>query len=384
MPRNLILCLDGTSNRFKRDNTNVLKWFAMLSRSGEEQVLYYQPGIGTSTPLGIYGRLAKRVIRLLDLAFAILLKQHVCDAYRFLMRTYRPGDRIYIFGFSRGAYSARVLAGMIHAVGLLSAHNDEMLDYAWDMYKRFPEDDEGWKQVARFKKIFGARAPEPKIELLGLWDTVSSVRYLGRDLNFRHTRDNPSVLHVRHAVALDERRAYFRQNTWKPFEQVPKQDPCEVWFAGVHCDVGGGYFATESGLANVALQWMRDECSALPNPVLFDDSVAAEYLVSRDGENVVCPDPLAGSHESLKWYWWPLELLPRKKWVPDANNQYHEKIVFPLGRRRVPLDGCKVHHSVQQRIAAGMFARGLLPENVIFVAAPAAPASPTAQQPSAA
>ena len=382
MPRNLILCLDGTSNRFKRDNTNVLKWFAMLSRSGENQVLYYQPGIGTSTPLGIYGRITRRVIRLLDLAFAILLKQHVCDAYRFLMRTYKPGDRIYIFGFSRGAYTARVLAGMIHAVGLLSAHNDEMLEYAWDIYKRFPEGDEGWKQVARFNKIFGARDPDPKIELLGLWDTVSSVRYMGRDLNFRHTRDNPSVLHVRHAIALDERRAYFRQNTWKTATEVPRQDPREVWFSGVHCDVGGGYFAQESGLANVALKWMRDECSALPNPVLFDSALADDYLVAQDGEHVVCPNPLADPHESLKWYWWPLELLPRKKWVRDADARYHEKIVFPLGRRRMPANGCMAHVSVEQRIKAGKFSRDLLPQDVVFVDAPAVPANPTGQPPS--
>lgn len=367
MPRNLILCLDGTSNRFKRDNTNVLKWFAMLSRSGEEQVLYYQPGIGTSTPLGIYGRVTKRIIRVLDLAFAILLKQHVCDAYRFLMRTYKPGDRIYIFGFSRGAYSARVLAGMIHAVGLLSAHNDEMLDYAWDIYKRLPEGDEGWRQVSRFRKIFGARNPVPKIELLGLWDTVSSVRYLGRDLSFRHTRDNPSVSHVRHAIALDERRAYFRQNTWKSAQEVPQQDPREVWFAGVHCDVGGGYLSAESGLANLALEWMRNECAALPSPVLFDVEAADAYLVAQDGKEVVRANALADRHESLKWYWWPLELLPRKRWVRDEAGIYHERIRIPLGRRRTLPPDCKVHRSVKERIDAGKFPRDLLPPNAEFV-----------------
>jgi uncharacterized protein (DUF2235 family) len=378
MARNLVLCLDGTSNRYKRDNTNVLKLFAMLDRSRTDQVVYYQPGIGTITPIGETSRIRRWFLRLIDLAFGILLKQHCLGAYRFLMQTYQPGDRIYIFGFSRGAYTARVLAGMVQAVGLLPPNNDEMVDFAWKLYKKAPRDPAQWKLLNRFRRIFGVGPRRPTIELLGLWDTVSSVRYLWRNLTFQHTRDNPSVSHVRHAVALDERRAYFRQNLWSPKAQ--KQDLLEVWFPGVHCDVGGGYLSEECGLSNLALRWMLDEAMSLANPVHFDDQAIKRYLPEKAGieeggsdaddtdrDRIVCPDPYAKAHESLKWYWWPVELIPKSYKHEASDGTYHTRWMIPFGRRRFLLKGMKVHRSVKQRIDKGMFDGKLLPEDVEFV-----------------
>ena len=136
MPRKLILCFDGTNDKYSADNTNVVKLYAMLDRTHADQLTYYQPGIGTLLPQGIFGRLRKRLVTLVDSAIAALLQEHVTDGYRFLMRYFRPGDEIFIFGFSRGAYTARVVAGMLHKVGLLSAGNEELLPFAWDMYKR--------------------------------------------------------------------------------------------------------------------------------------------------------------------------------------------------------------------------------------------------------
>ncbi len=374
MTRNLVLCLDGTSNRYKRDNTNVLKLFAMLDRSRTDQVVYYQPGIGTITPLGETSRIRRWFLRLIDLAFGILLKQHCLGGYRFLMQTYQPGDRIYIFGFSRGAYTARVLAGMVQAVGLLPPNNDEMVDFAWKLYRKAPQDPAQWKLVNGFRRIFSVGPRRPTIELLGLWDTVSSVRYLWRNQTFPYTHDNPSVAHVRHAVALDERRAYFRQNLWSPTAQ--KQDLVEVWFPGVHCDVGGGYLAGECGLSNLALRWMLDEAMGLDNPVHFDAQAVQRYLPAGEGgsdaddgagDRVVCPDPCAKAHESLKWYWWPIELIPKSYKRQADDGTYHTRWMIPFGRRRFLLDGMKVHRSVQARIDKGIFDRKLLPENVEFV-----------------
>ena len=127
MPKKLILCLDGTSNQFCRDNTNVVKIAALLDKNAADQMLYYQPGIGTIPPPTVFSRTLKWVLTRLDLAFAILLKHHVQDAYRFLMRHYAPEDEIYVFGFSRGAYTARVLAGMVCKVGLLQKGNEELV-----------------------------------------------------------------------------------------------------------------------------------------------------------------------------------------------------------------------------------------------------------------
>src|SRR5215475_12192259 len=162
MARNIVLCLDGTSNQFAANNTNVVKLYAMLDRTHPDQQLsYYQPGIGTSTPPGIFGRFGKWVAKVIDLATAWFLSQHVCDAYRYLMRYYQEGDQIYIFGFSRGAYTARAVAAMVHKVGLLTQGNDELLPFAWDMFAS--QSDE--KIYKGFKATFSREVP---IHFLGL------------------------------------------------------------------------------------------------------------------------------------------------------------------------------------------------------------------------
>ena len=116
MTRNIILCLDGTSNQYSATNTNVIKLYAMLDRTRNDQLSYYQPGIGTIPPPGVWGRFKRWFFTQLDLAIAWLLSQHVTDAYRFLMRYYQEGDSIFIFGFSRGAYTARAVAAMLYKV----------------------------------------------------------------------------------------------------------------------------------------------------------------------------------------------------------------------------------------------------------------------------
>ncbi len=136
MARNVVLCLDGTSNQYAATNTNVVKLYAMLDRARNDQLAYYQPGIGTFPPPGVWGRVKRWVATRLDLAIAWLLSEHVTDAYRFLMRYYQEGDSIFIFGFSRGAYTARAVAAMLHKVGLLTQGNEELIPFAWDIFKR--------------------------------------------------------------------------------------------------------------------------------------------------------------------------------------------------------------------------------------------------------
>jgi uncharacterized protein (DUF2235 family) len=136
------------------------------------------------------------------------LDAHVMDGYEFLMQNYKAGDRICIFGFSRGAYTARALAGMIHKVGLLPAYNYQQVPFAYKMYTR--ADKVGWEQSNGFKKAFSIHVD---IEFLGVWDTVDSVGLFPRRLPF--TTSNTVVRNFRHAVALDERRAKFKANLWK-------------------------------------------------------------------------------------------------------------------------------------------------------------------------
>jgi uncharacterized protein (DUF2235 family) len=255
MPRRIVLCLDGTSNKYAAANTNVVKLYAMLDRATNDQLAYYQPGIGTIAPPGMWGRMKRWIATRLDLAMAWLLEAHVTDAYRYLMRYYQEGDQIFIFGFSRGAYTARAVAAMVYKVGLLTQGNEELIPFVWDTFKR--EHDQ--KIYQGFAQTFSRNVT---IHFLGLWDTVSSVGWAWHPEHLQFTANNRAVQIVRHAVALDERRAYFVQNLWG---QDPPTDIEQVWFPGVHCDVGGGYpegRGGQSSLSKIALRWMVGKAEA--------------------------------------------------------------------------------------------------------------------------
>jgi uncharacterized protein (DUF2235 family) len=352
MPKKLVLCLDGTSNRYCRDNTNVIKLLAMLDKRASDQLVYYQPGIGTIAPPGVFSRTWKWILTRVDLAFSNLLHYHAQDAYRFLMRYHEDGDEIYVFGFSRGAYTARVVAGMLCKVGLLARGNEELVPFAWDIYAQEANDDE----ASGFRDTFGRRVT---VAFVGVWDTVSSVRYAGRDRHFAYTFDNPIVKKARHAIALDERRAYFRQNLLKEPARVG-QDVRQVWFPGVHCDVGGGYVDAQSGLSKIALAWMVGELGA---DLIFNDAAFKRIVPVENANGFASPDPMAQKHESLRGWWWVGELLPKR--IRDPVNYFAYRWILPLGHRRYVNDGAVVHRSVVERMQGGGGAGGgYLPPNL--------------------
>jgi uncharacterized protein (DUF2235 family) len=337
MTRNLILCLDGTSNQYSATNTNVIKLYAMLDRARNDQLSYYQPGIGTIPPPGVWGRFKSWFVTRLDLAIAWLLSQHVTDAYRFLMRYYQDGDSVFIFGFSRGAYTARAVAGMLYKVGLLTQGNEELIPFAWDIFKR--EDDR--TLADGFRKTF---CRPVQVHFLGLWDTVSSVGWAWAPKHFQFTQNNPGVNIVRHAVALDERRAYFVQNLWG---NQPPTDIEQVWFPGVHCDIGGGYAENESGLSAIALKWMVGQAETAG--LFINQQMKATVLPQRDvpGANYVAPCAGGPLHESLKGWWWLAEFIPKRYRDPSAN--FATRWMIHAGRHRHVNDGAKIHQSVFDR-----------------------------------
>ncbi|HEX4826361.1 MAG TPA: DUF2235 domain-containing protein [Candidatus Polarisedimenticolaceae bacterium] len=336
--RRIAVCLDGTSNKYARDKTNVVKLYEMLDRDRSDQLSYYQPGIGTMPPPSIWNTLGRLIVARLDLAIAWLLEQHVCDAYRFLMRTYEPGDSIFLFGFSRGAYTARALAGMIHKVGLLTRGNEELIPFAWDTYKR--KDD--WGEAAGFKKTFARTVP---LHFLGLWDTVRSIGWIWNPESLQFTRDNPSVEIVRHAIALDERRAHFPQNRWTD-QKREDQDVLEMWFPGVHCDVGGGYLEKDSGLSKIGLQWMAGEAQAAGLHV--DASAKARILPEQDTKDRAAPRADAKIHESLRGLWWILEFVPKPYQDPVRN--FARRWMIHAGRHRYVPDDAEVNPAVAERM----------------------------------
>jgi uncharacterized protein (DUF2235 family) len=336
MARNLVLCLDGTSNRFAAANTNVVKLYAILDKRND-QLSYYQPGIGTFAPPGVWGKLKKWFVTRVDLAIAWLLEDHVCDAYRFLMRYYQDGDQIFIFGFSRGAYTARALAAMLYKVGLLTQGNEELIPFAWDVFKK----ERDTKLYAAFRHTFSRKV---SVHFLGLWDTVSSVGWFWNPQYLQFTANNPIVQRVRHAVALDERRAYFVQNLWGHDPREPT-DILQVWFPGTHCDVGGGFVEAQAGLSKIALKWMVEQAKAFGlgiNPV-----AQAVVLPVSDTQDYVAPNPAATLHESLHGLWWIVEYLPKR--IKDPAADFTTRWIFHRGQHRYVAPNPKVHQSVVDR-----------------------------------
>lgn len=203
--RTLVVCLDGTGDQFDHDNSNVVNFVATLKKDDPNQVVYYQSGIGTYDGHGLSGGFTAAM----DMAVGSSLGVHVRDAYEFLMQNYHEHDRICIFGFSRGAYTGRCLAGMLNKVGLLPAHNIAQVQFAYNFFK---DDSEiGWMMSQGFKKTF---CIEVNVYFLGLWDCVASVGLIPRRLPFTKTASN-KIDYFRHAMALDEHRAKFKICRWK-------------------------------------------------------------------------------------------------------------------------------------------------------------------------
>ena len=126
MSKNIVLCCDGTSNQFSEDRTNVIKLYTVLQQNAS-QVTYYHPGIGTMEPTGALTSLSRTVFKVIEMAVGWGLEYDIRDAYVFLMRTYEPGDKVYMFGFSRGAYTVRAVAALLHAYGLARLGNETLV-----------------------------------------------------------------------------------------------------------------------------------------------------------------------------------------------------------------------------------------------------------------
>jgi len=284
--RTLVLCFDETGNQFGLDNSNVAALFSMLRKDDRsQQLVYYQAGIGTNTIPNVATPFWAQVDKILDGAYAKHMDAYIMGGYEFLMENYNEGDKICIFGFSRGAYTAQALAGMVHKVGLLPASDHQQIPFAYKMFSR--DDKTGWAQSIEFKKAFSVNV---KIEFVGVWDTVCSVGLRQHTPPF--TASNTAIRYFRHAISLDEHRVKFMANYYHlrheddqkgtELGEVPlsnqrhshpqneeeydsrstETDVREVWFAGCHRDVGGGsvVHGTRNSLARIPLRWMIRQC----------------------------------------------------------------------------------------------------------------------------
>lgn len=366
MPRRLIVCLDGTWNKPGQKDagvtteTNVLKLSDALSRLPDQIVGYFR-GVGTDRGEKVSGG-----------AFGWGLFDQIKDGYRFLRENFQPSDQIYVLGFSRGAYSARSLAGMVLRCGILKRDADpkfpelgadllttqqdgnlrmDAVDRVFALYKR-AYDEKNRPEVERFKQQF---CHDTGVRLVGVWDTVGAlgipdgvVPFLNKFdksldaklYGFLDTELHPRVEAAYHAVAIDEHRKPFLPTLWTDAKEGPARVNVtgssveQTWFIGAHSNVGGGY--ADAGLSDIALKWMIDR--ATRNGLKFDQAKVAALR----------PSPLAKRRDSLD------------EFVDLGKNGFSSWIDRQLTRfvtvDRPIKDGSWIHDSVNARLAAAMVA----------------------------
>lgn len=246
--KNIVICSDGTGNEYGRNNTNVVET-CVICKKTPAQVVFYDPGVGTGG--WVYTESTGNLEALSDQATGDGLQKNVEDAYKFLMETYEPGDKVYLFGFSRGAFTVRSLAGMLYKCGLLPPDNDNLLEYVSKLYNTDVKKDKNIDTVAAgFKQTFCRPCP---VHFIGVWDTVESL-LMNAGKRWHNVTLNPEARYGYHALAIDERRKDFPPCLWDESQMAAGQTIEQVWFAGVHSNVGGWY--DERGLSNVSLHWM--------------------------------------------------------------------------------------------------------------------------------
>jgi uncharacterized protein (DUF2235 family) len=380
MSKNIILCSDGTGNKGIKDRgTNVFKLFESidLHNSRQKQIVFYDDGVGTSKikPITILGG-----------AFGLGLSRNVRQLYTDLVRCYKPGDKIFLFGFSRGAYTVRVLAGFIDAVGILDIKNAQgdaelqrTVRTAYRLYRKKYRAllseilyySLGWiprlfyrllrvrclaSSADDFRKQFsvkpgkGAIKGRVPIEYIGVWDTVSAVGLPIYELTwlldkaiykfeFRDRTLSQSVKKGCHAISVDDERKTFQPMLWD--EHNEKNNRVEqVWFSGVHSNVGGGY--PRQGMSLVAMQWMMNQAYRSGLRFTKPDQ---DFYASHGNVH----DKLHDSRAGLAVYY---RFKPR-----DIHAMCDDKGVAP-----------KIHESVLDRIIAmsAGYAPGNIPGNVRF------------------
>ncbi len=387
MPKNIVICCDGTGNQIDSTISNVLKLYRILEK-GDRQRVYYNPGIGTIGQKNAWQRFKQEARGVFGLVTGYGLDDDVLGAYRFLSQTYEEGDKVWLFGFSRGAYTVRVLAAFIHVIGVLRPDQLNLAGYALTAFKRSSADSQRVNRrkpgdgktgtdeenhsteleaAWHFSRVIGVKTI--RIEFVGVWDTVASVIIPREDTflpdlqTLRFTRTNSSVKTFRQAMAIDERRRMFRLNAWKegqpyrpapfnPASEIP-QDVLQVWFAGVHADVGGGYPESESGLSKYPLLWMIEEAHAkglLVNRAMVNHLVLGH---PRKGSKhvYVAPDATAKLHVSMTTGWKLLEWLPKRvKWREWRPRRSLLGWYLPRAEPRVIPSGAFIHQTVFERI----------------------------------
>lgn len=284
--KRLIICSDGTWNkpdqldREVRKPSNVVKIARAILPQTDNifQIVYYDEGVGSSNWVAD---------KLLGGFSGVGITKNICDGYRFLSHNYTQGDEIFLFGFSRGAYTVRSLAGFLNLVGLLPKKNIFFLEEAFNYYRQpnviqrvYSNRQRGTVDMTLDEFREENEITTPKIKFVGVWDTVGSLgipvgffqRKFGKKHQFHDTTLGKNIENAYQALAIDEKRKPFAPTLWE-LEPNSGQTLDQQWFAGVHTNIGGGY--DNDGLANCALHWIKE--NAEKHGLRFNDKFLAFY-----------------------------------------------------------------------------------------------------------
>jgi uncharacterized protein (DUF2235 family) len=327
--RRVVVCCDGTWNEpDAAAPTNVARvamGVAPADDTGTRQLLYYHPGVGTRRSERVSGGM-----------FGYGLSRNVRDCYRYIVDTYQPGDQLYFFGFSRGAYTARSTVGLINNCGILRPEHRDRLDDAYRLYKsRDPLTHPRARQGQLFRRSYSWDDADIDIRFVGVWDTVGALgvpidglpipRVLKRQWCFHDATLNDHVRYACQALAIDEKRGPFKPALWAKKPDAPKDQIVEqVWFAGDHCDVGGGHPAPQ--LSEIPLLWMVEHARGRGlafKPDHFEprDREPVGPRNETADEDAVAPDPLGEIHDSRKHFYRLLPSNERRLGAEDQKGQ---------------------------------------------------------------
>lgn len=322
MNKNIVIFSDGTGQEGGHgDDTNVYKLFKAATNRTEEQIVFYDRGLGTDRNF-VTGKL-----------FGLGMSRNIIECYEFIFENYKAGDSIFLFGFSRGAATVRSLSGFIHMFGILPKSRPELIEKAYKIYK--VRDHQ--KRDKKAKEFCEKHHPMwSKIKFLGVWDTVAALGLPNPTLNvivnsikmFQHKFHDfslsPSVESAYHALSIDEERRDFLPTLWDEKLGVG-QSMEQVWFSGVHTDVGGGYPDRE--LADICFIWMVEK--ALEKGFLIHSK---NVLINQGNPNGEMHNPREGIKKAFvvaERSWPELDGFGKKRGKPVIHQSVYKRT---LGR----------------------------------------------------
>ncbi len=318
MGKNIVVFSDGTGQEGGTgNNTNVYKTFGLILDRSPGQVSFYDKGLGTG-----FRKLTGNI-------FGRGFGKNVRQCYQFIFENYQAGDEIFLFGFSRGAATVRSLTGFIHMFGILPKSRTNLIDEAWKIYKISNEDK---RKIAADKFHTSNRTLWATVKFLGVWDTVSALGYpdtsLDKVLNwivphgFHDFNLSGSVINACHALSIDDVRKNFHPLYIEPGSNE-KGELKQVWFMGMHTDVGGGY--AETGLSDIVLEWM----------IGYAVKHGLRIYADPNRERGLCTPNANGYMHNSRDKWW-------KTWVfKESPRKWPERFPKPV-----------IHESVRKRTAS--------------------------------